>query len=195
MQNFINNIINTSVNGNEDSDAHLMSLFGIALSLRPKKILELGVRQGTTTLPLLLATYLTGGRLTSVDINDTSFLCPQELEKNWQFIKSDAIKFLENQVLENIQYDVVFVDDWHSYNHVKKELELIENLVTSKSIVLLHDLMYDWKEPNYHSERNTSNPEWADGGPFRAVNELDKTRWEFATIPRSNGLTLLRKLY
>jgi len=65
----LEHVINTSLNGTGDSDAHLMTIFGIVLGIKAKTILELGVRGGTTTLPLLMAAKLTGGKVVSVDID------------------------------------------------------------------------------------------------------------------------------
>jgi len=90
---------------------------------------------------------------------------------------------------------LIYVDDWHSYDHVKKELEYIDKLVSPSSVVLLHDLMYANYEPHYHTDIACRDGQWANGGPYRAVAELDQNFWEFATIPVSNGLTILRKKY
>lgn len=169
--------------------AHLLSIFSIAVGMKGKKILELGVRDGYTTLPLLYAASLFDGQLTSVDINDTPWKCPEELSDNWTFCKSDAIKFLESQ--QNTIYDIILVDDWHSYGHVKKELELLESMVDKHSVILLHDLM-PLTAPNYWEALDTTG-EWANGGPFKAVHELDKKKWEWMTLPMDHGLTLLRK--
>jgi len=59
-----------------------------------KRILELGVRTGSTTLPLLLGAEKTGGTVISVDINNTEFNhnpsktdeCPPNFLKNNLFI-------------------------------------------------------------------------------------------------------------
>ena len=38
-------VIDTTLNGTGDSDAHLMTIFGITTGIRAKTILELGVRE------------------------------------------------------------------------------------------------------------------------------------------------------
>jgi predicted O-methyltransferase YrrM len=187
------NLINRTLHGNGDSDRHQITLLGLILASKSKNILELGVRQGITTLPLLTGAHLVDGFVHSVDIDQTSFQCPDELKKHWMFYKSDAIKFLETKSKENAKYDFVYIDDWHSYDHVKKELELISDMVSPSSMILLHDLMYSGTHPNYHSNLNDPDPQWANGGPYRAVAELDPKIWEWATIPFNHGLTLLRK--
>jgi predicted O-methyltransferase YrrM len=179
--------------GRGDSDQHTLTLFGIALALRPKAMLELGVRQGMTTLPLLYAAKLSTAVLHSVDIEMTTFNCPEELSLNWVFFKSDAIAYLEAAVARNEKYDLIYIDDWHSYDHVKRELELIDKITTPESVIILHDLMYSNYQPNYHCNINDPDPQWANGGPYRAVAELPNNVWEYVTIPVNHGLTILRK--
>lgn len=191
----MNTLIQTTLNGTGDSDSHLMTLFATCLGSKSKKILELGVRSGSTTLPLLEAAKLTGGYVVSVDLNETNFIPPIGLEKYWKFEKCDALEFLKNQKTESEPYDFVYIDDWHSYEHVKKELEELDRLVSPKTTILLHDLMYGNWAPHYHCDLTIKNGQWGNGGPYRAVAELNPQFWEFATFPYCNGLTLLRKKY
>jgi hypothetical protein len=46
--------------------------------------------------------------------------------------------------------------------------------------------------PNYTLTFNMGD-EWAGGGPYKALLELDMDKWEYATIPVNHGLTILRK--
>lgn len=188
----INEIITKTKNGIGDSDSHLMTLFSIALGSKSKNIIELGVRNGDTTLPLLMAAKLNGGKVFSVDINDTNFDCPKEYKENWVFTKSNATEFLE-KFKERI--DFIYIDDWHSYEHVKAELEILDKIVSPNTVILLHDLMYGNTCPYYHVDLTISDGQWGNGGPYRAVAELNKQFWEFSTLPYNNGLTLLRKKY
>jgi predicted O-methyltransferase YrrM len=176
-----------------DSDWHLMTLFSLVLQNKSKNILELGVRFGDTTEPMIAGASLTGGKITCVDIEQTLWICPEDLKDIYTFIKSDAIKFLEGAVSQNEYYDFIYIDDWHTYPHVKRELELIDQLSDEKTIILLHDLMGSKCAPDYYNPINARGTEWDEGGPFRAVNELDLAKWEWMTVPVNNGLTLLRK--
>jgi predicted O-methyltransferase YrrM len=195
QQQIYQTILERTLNGTGDSDQHLLSLFSIAVSIQAKSILELGVRDGNTTLPLLLAASYTGGTVESVDINTTSFQCPQEWQNQWQFTQGDVLEYLQQQAVQGKKYDLIFVDDWHAYDHVRRELELIDQLIKPSSVVLLHDLMYGGTCPYYHVDLTPCSPQWANGGPYRAVAELNTNFWEFATIPVCNGLTVLRKKY
>ena len=87
------------------------------------------------------------------------------------------------------------MDDWHSYEHVTKELQIIDKLVGPSSVVLLHDLMWGNTDPFYHCDLTLTDGQWAAGGPYRAVSELNAQFWEWSTIPWCNGLTVLRKKY
>ena len=193
MQDILN-LIDKTKSGKGDSDKHLMALFGITLGANAKTIIELGVRNGDTTLPLTLAASYTNGFVYSVDINETTYKLPSYLNKNQKFYKSDAIEFLKNwDTLNSI--DVVYIDDWHSYEHVKSELEILDKIVSPSTIILLHDLMYGNTCPCYHADLTMKDGQWANGGPYRAVAELNPQFWEFSTLPYNNGLTILRKKY
>ena len=168
-----------------DDYQHELLIFALAITMDAKNILETGVREGTVTQALLKAAKVTQAKVTSVDIENRSYLNYPD----WNFVQSESIQFLEN--CKEV-YDLIYIDDWHEYNHVKKQLELIDKLTTNSSIVLLHDTMYN-KVPIYNTTRATV-AEFANGGPARAVLELDKTKWEWCTIPTNHGLTILRKL-
>lgn len=183
-----------TLTGNGDSDKHVLTLYAIAVGQKAKNILELGVRNGDSTRPLLLAAHRNGGKLTSVDIQPTTFQCPGGFEGNWSFVQQDALEFLRAQAPSE-PYDFIFIDDWHAYDHVKSELEQIDRLVSPKTVILVHDLMYGNTCPHYHCDLTQKTGQWANGGPYRAVAELNPQFWEFATLPYNNGLTLLRKKY
>jgi predicted O-methyltransferase YrrM len=186
--------INSVMRGSGDSDRHAMSLFSIALASRGKVFVELGVRTGTTTLPLLEAAKANQGTLYSVDKETTSFICPEGYDQYWQFRKQDALDFLEAWD-SSLKIDLLYIDDWHAYDHVKRELEIADRLVGPSSIILLHDLMWGNHDPFYRCDLTIREGQWANGGPYRAVCELNTQFWEWATLPWNNGLTILRKKY
>ena len=190
---YYQHLLNQVKYGPQDSDRHVLTCFSMAMQIHAKKILELGVRTGNTTLPFLCAAKELGGMVHSVDLDATTFQCPDDLRVYWKFFQSDAISWLEQQRSQGAQYDLIYIDDWHAYDHVRHELEIIASMVTPSSIILLHDLMYSNAQPDYRSDPNTADAQWAGGGPYRAVAELDPEIWEWATIPINHGLTILRK--
>jgi predicted O-methyltransferase YrrM len=190
----IDDLINRTINGEDNSDQHTMSIFGIAVGIKAQNILELGVFEGNTSQPLAFAASLTGGHVTSVDNYLRAQNFPSELDPYRTTVQSDSIKFLKQAAQEGKKYDLIYIDDWHEYSHVKEELSLIDQLITNKSIILLHDLMA-FTYPVYHQPLDAKKgTEWGEGGPTRAVFELNKDHWEWSTIPVNNGLTILRRI-
>lgn len=190
----LSDLENITLHGKGDSDKHALTLYSIAIGMGAKRILELGVRRGDSTKPLLHAAYKNGGTLLSVDIENTTFVPDEKYKKHWTFIQDDAVSFLRNLKVDE-PFDLIFVDDWHAYDHVKAEFEEIDRLVSPRSVILVHDLMYGNTCPHYHSDITMKDGQWANGGPYRAVAELPSQFWEFATLPYNNGLTILRKKY
>jgi predicted O-methyltransferase YrrM len=190
--NSILNIIKSSLNGNGDSSQHEITLFAIAISLKAKNILELGVRDGFTTIPLLNACEYTNGLLTSVDIKENINLnIIKKQYPKWEYKISDAIEFI-SKIKDDVLYDLIFIDDWHDGNHLFNEISLLEKHITPSSIILIHDCMCYNTQPNYHIYKD-NNGEFGNGGPFAAIQKLDLNVWEYSTIPVNNGLTILRK--
>ena len=62
--------------GELDSDRHLVTLFALALACHGKTYVELGVREGHTTEPILHAAKANNGHLWSVDLNKPSEYYP-----------------------------------------------------------------------------------------------------------------------
>ena len=87
------NLIRKTLTGKGDSDKHLMLLYSLVIGSGAKNIIELGVREGDTTLPLTLGAKETGGIVYSVDKQQISFLLPKELQKYNKFFLQDAIEF------------------------------------------------------------------------------------------------------
>ena len=186
--------IDKALHGDGDSDRHLISIFAIALASKGKTYVELGVREGHTSQPLYEAAKANGGRLWSVDINEPTEYRPSSTDINYEFVQQDSIEFLQVWPKDK-KMDVVFVDDWHSYEHVKRQLELLDQCVGPSSVILLHDLMYGNTDPFYHADLTHHEGQWASGGPYRAIAELNPQFWEWSTLPWNNGLTILRKKY
>jgi predicted O-methyltransferase YrrM len=186
----INYLIDEALNGSGDSSKHKITLFAIAVSIGAKNILELGVRDGYTTIPLRWAAEVNGGTLTSVDIVENKSVRQNNESNCWKYEIIDAISFLK-QIPNGHIYDLVFIDDWHDGDHLLKEISLLEPHLTASSLVLIHDAMCYNTQPHYHLYKDLSG-EFANGGPYGALLKLDDS-WEYSTIPVNNGLTILRK--
>lgn len=194
----IDHLIQLVKNNKEDIDEHLLTLFSLVLSMKPRKVIELGVRTARSTYAFLLASEVVNCDVISVDINDPapSFSFTSSMASRWKFIKSDALQFLSNEFEKEWNSsigNILYIDDWHSGDHVKREIELVQDFITPDDLILLHDLMYGNSQPNYRSVMSPKDKQWDNGGPYKAVADLDLDLWEYATIPRCHGMTLLRK--
>lgn len=188
-----------AIHGTKDSSSHGIVLYALVCSLRAKNVLELGVRYGDTSLPLLYGLKQTLGRLTSVDISTSQLLIeniPEELRSDWDVIEQDSISFLETQQHTNNKYDLIYIDDWHGSEHVYRELNLTKNLLNERSIILLHDLMHSHSDPKYNTNNYPLGHEFEGTGPYGGVQKFisQNPNFEYATIPINHGLTLLRKI-
>jgi len=190
----LKNLVSLTLANREDIDEHLLTLFALTVSMKPKTIIELGVRSARSTYAFLLGASQVGARVVSCDINNPQPSIPMsdDLKSRWSFHKKDALDFLENDFPSLYQGGIVYIDDWHTGDHVRQELNLIDEHIGPNDIVLLHDLMYGNSQPYYRSVENAPG-QWASGGPYKPVSELDLSKWEYATVPRCHGMTLLRK--
>lgn len=178
-----------------DTSQHGITLYGLCVSIRAKRVLETGVRHGGTTWPLLKAVAATGGKLTSVDIQDHGFRPPvpaEELALRWNFVVQDALTFLKNN---NDPYDLFYIDDLHTTDHLYKELLEVHRVATKSTVIVLHDLMHSGTHPEYNTTIMPADNEFAGTGPHGGLMKfLEKhPNYEYATIPVNHGLTILRK--
>ena len=180
---------------------HLITLYGLALSLGARNILELGHLRGETTTPLLMAAKSTNGSVTSVDLSDSSYVPPDGLGARWAFHKGDSVAFVSESPTV---WDIVLVDDWHAAAHVRSELAQLANKTRLDSVVVLHDVMTTASPAaergagrahlaRYNARGTHPRFGWASTG-YDVFDGLRPSEWEFMTIPSCHGMTLLRKL-
>lgn len=199
MKDKLENLLNMTMGGGNprvepSMYLHSLTLYALALNIRAKNILELGVRFGNgSTIPLLNAVETINGKLVSVDKIPMSI---QTNSSHHEFILGDSLETLSTFIDQQRKFDIIFVDDWHDGKHVTKELLLCEQVITGpSSLILLHDLMWEESQPKYNNTNNTPHAEFANGGPYKGLMDFlkqSKNNWEYVTIPASNGLTILR---
>lgn len=92
------------------------------------EILEIGVDQGISTSAWLLGLEDKGGHLTSIDIRPE---CGEIFKGHpqWTFICGDSLTCIPDK-----QWDIVFIDGNHDYEHV------ISDMGHVKKVGLLHDI-------------------------------------------------------
>lgn len=164
-----------------DFDSHLLVAYSIARFLPARTIVEIGVDDGSSTLPLLLAAAQVGGMLHSVD----PALCPIAHAKvaasgyshHWQFHAMPSASFAPHCPTP---VDLVLIDGDHRYEGVSSDWRHFAPKVRVGGVVLFHDKC-----------NTTDFP-----GIERLINHevaLDPL-WEQMTLPYGYGLTLCRRL-
>jgi len=121
-----------------DINEHLATLYMLTRELNLKSVLELGVRQGESTLTLLEAAKAIGGTVTSVDTEDCVIakkrVTEAGLDRHWEFLRGDDMSIPWNEDIGHL-----FIDTSHTYEHTIAELRRFEPYVQSGGIVTLHD--------------------------------------------------------
>lgn len=178
-----------------DINEHIPTLLHLAQEC--EHITEMGVRWIVSTWAFLAAFPL---RLVSYDILDPSVW---KKDTALQDVYDTAAKhhidfeFIQANVLDvTIEpTDMLFLDTWHSYRQVKKELTLHASKV--RKYILLHDTTTyaDHDEKSYESWGD----EWQGNGQgvWPAIEEFlqENDQWKLhRRYLHNNGLTVLRRL-
>jgi len=113
---------------------HLPKFVAMVRELDAQHVIELGTRTGVSTLAWLYALESTGGRLTSIDIDEAP---PIGTYPHWTFIQSDDLAPAVVSSLD--EADIVFIDTSHLYAQTIQELHTYRWLVRSGGLLVLHD--------------------------------------------------------
>jgi len=159
-----------------DIQGHLLRLYDLTVKLPSEKVVvELGVREGSSTTALLAAVNDTGGRLYSVDLLPPSGGASVYLgtELNWTFFLGDDMEIVKTW---NKSINHLFIDTSHTFEHTLSELREWGKWVKPEGIMTLHD---------------ASNSE-----VMQAINkfiEEANEKYNLTIFPESYGLALLRR--
>lgn len=120
----------------EDAE-FIESLIRLTMS---KRILELGMYTGFTTLHMIRAVY-PDGHVTAIDNQKVypSFFELPEVARCFLFRQGDTLDELIKLREVRQTFDLVFVDSDHSLDHTEKERQLLWNVTRPGSIFVFHD--------------------------------------------------------
>lgn len=121
-----------------DIQEHLPTLVEMVEALDAKRVIELGVRWGTSTIAWLYGLQKTAGHLWSVDVDHPSIWNDLVGHPGWTFIRGDDTEAWVLQELPE-EVDIVFVDTSHRYEHTKREIELYAPRVRPGGALVFHD--------------------------------------------------------
>jgi predicted O-methyltransferase YrrM len=145
----INQFYQSKVNTSSDINEHLQFLHNLVLAMDAKQVVELGVRDGSSTSAFLSALVETGGKLWSCDLNEpigevNKFR--QIMEFQWEFNQGNDLSF---EILSRVgSCDILFIDTGHFFDETLQEMEIYSKHLRDGGIMVLHD---SW-EPNYIGE-------------------------------------------
>jgi predicted O-methyltransferase YrrM len=127
-----------NVNPNTDIHEHLPTLYMLTLSMHLKSVVELGVRDGESTLALLHAVRPLHGRVHSWDISSsqiaTNRVSADGLESFWDFHEGNDLDAKWSDPIDHL-----FIDTSHEYDHTLSELQKFEPLVVGGGVITMHD--------------------------------------------------------
>jgi len=185
--NFVNEIIKSSENQGKiifnntiknDISEHLPTLFFLTVEFNLMHTLELGVRDGFSTMALTEAASQINGHVWSVDMDDC-YIAKQKirshnLDSYWTFIQGESKNIAKNW---KEKVDHIFIDTAHYYKQTLGELNAYEKFLNPNGFLTFHD--------------SISFP-----GVLKAVKDFlknSKHKYSFYNFQNNNGFTILRQ--
>lgn len=113
----------------------------LASAIGAKTMVEIGVADGSTTLPLLKAAQETDGIVYSVDPSTCEYTIKMINErynagKHWRFHRMESDEFFKTF---NGQIDFAFIDGCHCWTTVSNDIENCMHRLSGNGIILMHD--------------------------------------------------------
>ncbi|MEW6625121.1 MAG: glycosyltransferase [Bacillota bacterium] len=168
-----------------DMSGHVYRLYDLVTKNNIRSVIDLGVRQGISTISFLCGVYKTGGLVIGVDIANCDgaieYIKYLNLHGLFFFVKDDSINFLRRiryaVDTKLIKPGLIMIDTNHEYEHTIKELELSDRL--KPKFIVLHDT----NEPSFPGVR-------------RALDEFlkqNKEKYNVKEYDDYHGLTVLER--
>mgnify|MGYP001421453041 FL=1 len=187
-----------------DINEHLPTLHKYASEC--ESIIELGVRGVFSTYAFiygLLSNNSSNKKILLNDIKPCNINEVLRLTSNLKIdIKYEWINDLDLEIKEN--YDLTFIDTWHVYGQLKRELEKFSK-VTNKYIIMHDTTIDDYKGETIRVKWNAEKQSAETGIPIDEINKglvpaieefLENNKnWELKErFTNNNGLTILKKI-
>jgi predicted O-methyltransferase YrrM len=169
-----------------DMRAHEFFLYSLVRGIKPKRILEIGVRTGISTFAISQAVKDAGLEYTYhhlCDIDPSFTTLPFPTETIHHIMSSDELAVAWKQQIK-MNIDLLLIDGCHEYTQVFKDFINFLPHMNIGGFVLFHD----------------TNPSEQDKHPgacwdaYRILGDLRKMRdvIEYITLPYSYGLTVVK---
>ncbi len=179
---------------------HLMSLFEETCAVRPKLVVELGVRKGMSTFALERAARLSGAKMVSVDREDSSAIVDYT-----EFVQAEDVEFAsrfgafcEERRIEPV-IDVLLVDTSHTYAQTQAEIKAWVPLMAQKCKLMFHDTNPSpkgWNKADPEGRYGVASAidEWLGRKfPWKTYFRNVVGEWSIRHNPEYMGLTILNR--
>lgn len=195
---------NNLCNKKSDINEHLPTLYKYASEC--ESVIELGVRGVISTYAFVYGLLNNNSPQKKILMNDILPCNINELLQLTNNLKIDVkyewINDLDLKIEEN--YDLTFIDTWHVYGQLKRELEKYSK-VTNKYIIMHDTTVDDYKgetirngwNAEEQSEKTRIPVDEINKGLVPAINEFVESNknWKIREIfTNNNGLTILEKI-
>ena len=175
----------TNYSNNNDMAAHEFMIYCIVRGIKPKSILEIGVRSGISTLAICEA-IIDGELIVDYNCCEINERCRQVQTRTkapltFHIMSSDQLAEKWNKKI-----DLLFIDGCHEYSQVKKDYLNFGKFVNPNGFIFFHD--------TYPPSTKYITPSYC-WDAYKILGDLKKdSTIEFITFPYSFGLTVCRKL-
>ena len=136
-------------------------LYSLIKEFKIQNILDIGTGNGFSSLicaKALKGIDLVKKKIITIDLVDRvndfklkKIFSDLDLINYVDFKIGDSHEVLKNNIQEIDKFDLVIIDGYHSYNHVKKELNLIKKFLSRKSIIFFDDIFKDKEKSIYEA--------------------------------------------
>ena len=187
-----------------DINEHLPTLFSYATQC--ESVIELGVRGCVSSWAFLYGLLHNNKHTKKILLNDITQCNVSELVNTARSLKVDVnyvwVNDLELQVDD--MYDITFIDTWHIYGQLKRELDKFSKI--TKKYIIMHDTEIDgiqgetirnsWDAVKQSQETGFTLEE-INSGLQKAIDEFLESNkdWRIRAIfKNNNGLTILERI-
>jgi len=170
-------------------------LYGVVRGMRAKRVLEIGVHDGTSTMALLKAVAEVGGHLVSIDEAEVPVaraLADQfGTAGSWTLLRGNSHTLLPEMVARGEKFDAAFVDGDHSFEGARQDVADVERMLNVGGVLLTHDntMMVD----NVDNEKPFGHRGQAACGFLGREMVVGATIWSGVFFPFGRGLGVWRR--
>jgi predicted O-methyltransferase YrrM len=189
---------NYGIEWNSGLGDSLHVLYGIARSLRPEVIVEIGSARGRSTCGLALACRQNGhGKVYAIDPHGTnSWSEGGQMKTTEHFLRERLKRYELEPWCEVIRassqeaarqwsrpIDMLFIDGDHTFEGVSNDFEAFRPWLSENALVIFHDTSWEHhKDHKYYR---------ADIGVPAYLDKLQRAGFHSVTLPARPGLTIL----